>query len=95
MGSTPDGKNLLPCEEIPSLSIRLQCIWETTMIMTVLLPLKAYLSTLMKAVACSVQAYSFYCIYHSSSVIRQNFPILNYPIYLDPSYKINLDLWDV
>ena len=46
------------------------------MIMTELLPLKAYLSILMKAVAYSVQAYSFYCIYNSSSVIRQNFSLL-------------------
>ena len=36
-----------------------------------------------------------YHIYHISLVIRQSFfPSQTIPKFLDPSYKIDLDLWD-
>ena len=33
-------------------------------------------------------------MYHISSVIRQSFSFQNNPKDLDPSYKMDLDLWD-
>ena len=57
------GKNLLQWEQILAHIKWPHFIWEATMIMTELLPLKVYLSTLMKAVVYSVQTYSFHYIY--------------------------------
>ena len=33
-------------------------------------------------------------MYHTCSVIRQIFPFQNYHKNLDPSYEMDLDLWD-
>ena len=38
--------------------------------------------------------FAFSVMYHISSVIRQSFSFQNNPKDLDPSYKMDLDLWD-